>query len=184
MRSKKVNVYSISGDVLEEVYINEDFNISEFLEQNPRIYPNELNIRRLLRDVNAVLGTDLRTIMFIDDQKDVVEVMKAQAEIDGHYAEGYTDADFAYERYFEIPNLFEIVVVDFDMPGIDGGRFAEIIKSKEEAATVILLTGLMTLNVKDIHNLPILYKPVTVQQIINAARVYEYQNAFKRVEIA
>jgi DNA-binding NtrC family response regulator len=84
-------------------------------------------------------------ILILDDETIVGERLKASLEKDGHQLEAYSSPYEAIKSLDE--KLFDIVVTDIRMDGIDGIKILEYIRDKNLRTKVIMITGYATLEV-------------------------------------
>lgn len=83
-------------------------------------------------------------VLLIDDDKDFLEVMKERLEARGLEVGTADSAEYALERIEK--ELYDVVLLDLQMPGIDGIKTLKLIKEKHEALQVIMLTGHATVD--------------------------------------
>ncbi len=82
-----------------------------------------------------------KKILILDDNKDILEMMKVALEDEGHDVECLTNTDDIYKAVQTInPDL---VIVDYILEGINGGEFCHEIKSHPDTAhiPVIMVSG-------------------------------------------
>ncbi|MGQ0814210.1 MAG: sigma-54-dependent transcriptional regulator [Gemmatimonadota bacterium] len=80
-----------------------------------------------------------RSILLVDDDAEVLNVLGKFFEREGWQVTRAVDAQTcaaAYER--EKP---DVVVLDLDLPGLSGLRLLEVLRARDEDATIIMLTG-------------------------------------------
>ncbi len=172
---KNITFYDMSGNVISEILLQDDFNLTEYVDsERKNLNINDLDVLRALKDINLALDKNYRSFMFVDDNVDLIETLVDQAQMDGHYAEGYADPDTAYERFVGEHNRFGIILVDFAMPGIDGARFIKVIKDKNRSALIFLLTGQVDIDTGLILDLPVIHKPTNLDNIIKYIEIHEY----------
>ena len=82
-----------------------------------------------------------KKILILDDNEDILEMMKVALEDEGHDVECLTNTDDIYKAVQTInPDL---VIVDYILEGINGGEFCHQLKSHPDTAhiPVILVSG-------------------------------------------
>jgi DNA-binding response OmpR family regulator len=82
-----------------------------------------------------------KKILILDDNEDILEMMKVALEDEGHEVESMTNTDDIYKTIQTIkPNL---VIVDYILSGINGGELCHQIKSnpKTDHIPVIMVSG-------------------------------------------
>jgi len=78
-------------------------------------------------------------ILLVDDEKDFLEVMRERLEARGY---SVTTAISAAEALQKIKtDFFDAVILDLQMPGMDGLETLQQMKAKRPELQVILLTG-------------------------------------------
>ena len=81
---------------------------------------------------------DLR-ILFVDDEKTYLEVMKRELTRMGYSVVGVGDGKGALERLSQ--RDFDVVVLDIMLPGLNGVETLKRIKDEGYPVEVIMLTG-------------------------------------------
>jgi CheY-like chemotaxis protein len=85
------------------------------------------------------MGTDIYHILVVDDEKPVRSVVSAMLTKMGVKV---TAADSGEQGLdFFSGNKFDLVITDYDMPGITGMDLAEQIKKESPATLIVLITG-------------------------------------------
>jgi len=112
-----------------------------------------------------------KKILILDDNEDILEMMKVALEDEGHDVECLTDTDDIYKSVQTInPDL---VIVDYILEGINGGEFCHQIKSHPETShiPVIMVSG----HQRVLESLGSTYgadvfiaKPFSLEEIVNA----------------
>lgn len=78
-------------------------------------------------------------VLLVDDEKDFLDVMKERLETRGMEVSTSDSPDDAIEQVGK--ELFDAVILDLKMPGMDGLEALKRIKEKRPELQVILLTG-------------------------------------------
>lgn len=85
---------------------------------------------------------DGRTILVVDDQKDVLEVLTAMLEAAGAEVAPSTEPADILAAVQGDPTAWDLVITDFDMPGMNGGELAGALRAHAPYLPVILVTAL------------------------------------------
>ncbi len=80
-----------------------------------------------------------RTILCVDDNEQSLSVRKIMLETRGYRVIGCTSAQQALERFRK--GGVDLVLTDLVMPGVDGGKLIEEIKTMSPHTPTILLSG-------------------------------------------
>ena len=84
-------------------------------------------------------GISAKRILIVDDEPLVCESLRLALGIDGHVSEVVYSAEEALAQFGL--GKFDVVFIDFKMPGMKGDQLAREIKTRDPAQTIILLTG-------------------------------------------
>ena len=107
-----------------------------------------------------------KTILVVDDDKDIVEVLCAFIESDGFHVVGVTDTEEGLRLARTVP--LTLILCDWSMPQMTGGEFVERLRA--EAATeglpVALMSGHPLGNLKEIGAQAFLPKPFTMPEVL------------------
>lgn len=86
--------------------------------------------------------TQSLSILLVDDQPPVLEVLRTLLKIQGHQVTTAESGDEAAMRFSEVANDFDLLITDIDMPGdIQGPDLARHMKSQNQTLPIILLSG-------------------------------------------
>jgi len=80
-------------------------------------------------------------ILFIDDERMLVDMWKALLLPLGYEVEGYTDPVEALEKFSAAPNRFDLVITDMGMPRITGDQLARYLLEARPDIPIIICTG-------------------------------------------
>lgn len=111
-----------------------------------------------------------KKILILDDNEDILEMMKVALEDEGHEVECLTNTDDIYKSVRTInPDL---VIVDYILPGINGGEFCHQIKSHPETShiPVIMVSGHQRV-LQSLGNYGadvFIAKPFSLEEIVNS----------------
>jgi len=81
-------------------------------------------------------------VLLVDDEKEFLEIMSERMKSRGMTVTTAQSADQALKLIGE--KTFDAIVMDFQMPGMDGMKALKAIKNKKPELQIILLTGYAT----------------------------------------
>lgn len=112
------------------------------------------------------------SILIIDDEKIVCDMMKLSLEQEGYEVESFLTGDAALERLKG--KKFDMVVTDFKMKGIDGLEVLRTVKQLYPKTSVIMITAFANLDVaiealrEDVHDF--FPKPIKINDLKQSIR--------------
>ncbi|MEP7143938.1 MAG: response regulator transcription factor [Ferruginibacter sp.] len=80
-------------------------------------------------------------ILFVEDQQDLGNVIKQYLEVMGFDVEWCTDGKMAYSTYMHYPSQFHLLIIDIQLPGMNGFELAEKITKENDAVPFLFLTA-------------------------------------------
>ncbi len=117
------------------------------------------------------------TILFVDDEPELVEIYTQFLKNFGYRVMGFTDPLSAKEQFKKTPDVFDIVITDKKMPDMTGDRLAIAIKKIKPCIPIILCSGFTEVSDKNIFD-RVLTKPVSnkllaeqIQSLVAAAKI-------------
>ena len=78
-------------------------------------------------------------ILVVEDDKDLNRTVCAFLNASGYQAIGCLDANDAYDAMYG--TMFDLIVSDIMMPGIDGFEFARTVRSLNENIPILFMTA-------------------------------------------
>ena len=78
-------------------------------------------------------------LLVVDDEKNILEILTRLLSSFGYEVEGAGGGRHGLELFTE--GDFDLVITDLNMPDMDGGRLARLIKDVSSETPVILITG-------------------------------------------
>ena len=109
------------------------------------------------------------TILFIDDEKLLLEIGKELLETIGYKVETRASSIDALEAFRVRPAKYDLIISDMTMPKMTGDQLAIEIKKIEPKVPIILYTGFSTRinseKLKKIGIAKVLMKPVTIKEL-------------------
>jgi CheY-like chemotaxis protein len=83
----------------------------------------------------------IRHLLYLDDEAMLVELVRAWFEPRGYRVTGYTLAAEALDAVRAEPNGFDVVVTDYNMPGMSGLQVAQSLACIRANLPVVLVSG-------------------------------------------
>lgn len=87
------------------------------------------------------LPSETKSILVLDDNGDIVAVIKKSLELAGYAVSGFTDAILALEHYRANSDKYSIIISDIRMPNITGLEFADAVRKVNQLVKIILLSA-------------------------------------------
>ena len=111
----------------------------------------------------------MKNILVVDDEHDVLNVLGRFFERLGHKAEISDSWEIALAKYEQ--EKFDLVILDVNMPGMDGFQVAKQIRSRNPDQKILIITGLDAgtayshLSATEVDVNEILYKPFSLKKL-------------------
>ncbi len=136
---------------------------------------------------NKTLAGGNETILFVDDEKEIIRMNQKFLERIGYQVDSYDDALEALKNFKIDREKFDLVITDFAMPRITGDKFASEIKKLRPDIPVILSTGYSESvtpgSVQKYGIERILQKPIIIKELSKVIReVLDKKDASARPE--
>lgn len=80
-------------------------------------------------------------VLVVDDETDVVEIIRRYLVKDGHQVEGVRESTLAWERLRADPFRYDLVITDLDMPLLSGADLSGKLRALRPELPVIMVTG-------------------------------------------
>ena len=84
-------------------------------------------------------------ILFVDDEKIIVDISRRVLENLGYSVVAITDSEQALAVFREMPEMFDLVITDQTMPGLTGEELARELLQIRAELPIILCTGYSTI---------------------------------------
>jgi CheY-like chemotaxis protein len=96
---------------------------------------------RVVRIATPITVTQFspRRILVVDDEPLVCDAVKMMLNFDGHIVETATNGKDALAMFEQ--DKFDLVITDFEMPGMKGDELAAVIKSRAPNQAVVMITA-------------------------------------------
>jgi DNA-binding response OmpR family regulator len=96
--------------------------------------------------LNSPNRMEKKTILIVEDEPKIANALKFGLEEQGYETEAAFDGDIAL-KLFHARN-FDLVLLDINLPGINGYELCKIFRQQNEQVPIIMLTALNSLNDK------------------------------------
>ncbi len=111
-------------------------------------------------------------VLYLDDEEPLVKLTTRLLTRLGFRVTGFTRADEALEAVRLAPNEFDLVLTDFNMPGISGLQVAKLLTAIRPDLPVLLVSGYVSDELKEnaaqAGVRQVIYKPNTVEELCDA----------------
>ncbi len=87
-----------------------------------------------------------KKILIVEDERKIADTLQRGLSENGYWAEVAYDGNIGYKLFNN--HEFNLVILDINLPGIDGYKLCKIIRSSNPSIPVIMLTSLSTLDDK------------------------------------
>lgn len=114
--------------------------------------------------------------MVVDDDYDIVHVVRRHLEKWGFSVDTFTNPLFALQMFKENPSRYSVALLDIRMPEMAGTALAELMLKAKPDAKIVIMTAYeivaedLRLNLPAIKRDDILKKPFTLLQVCNAVK--------------
>jgi CheY-like chemotaxis protein len=121
---------------------------------------------------SLVLQGEGKRILYIDDDESIVYLMERLLQRRGYRFCGYTDSQKALEAVRADPAAFDLVITDYNMPGMSGLEVARALREIRADLPVAIASGYLTEELR--AKAPaagvteLIYKPNTVDDFCDA----------------
>ncbi len=107
-------------------------------------------------------------VLIVDDEKDFLEIIAERLGVRGMDVSTATSAEDALHMVEE--KSYDVVIMDFMMPALDGFKALKLLKQKQPEIQIILLTGNVPqqkrLEAKKLGALDVIEKPPDLKALI------------------
>ena len=119
-------------------------------------------------------GLQGKRVLIVDDEKDILAVMKEGLQRAGFTVEICPDADRALEDY--VPGSHDLVITDIRMPGLSGLDLYQKIRSVDPDAKVIFLSAFDAMSkelnsARSLEGAVIIQKPVGMKDLVSQVKM-------------
>jgi two-component SAPR family response regulator len=120
---------------------------------------------------NEFKNSNNKSILVVDDEHDIVNLIKQSLQRNGLKVSPFTDPAMALEDFKVNCKTCSLILSDIRMPGINGYEFVKKAKEIDKQVKVVLMSA-FEINDKEFHNLlpdikvdGFLQKPFSIQQL-------------------
>lgn len=107
-------------------------------------------------------------VLIVDDEKDFLDILAERIRARGMDVSTATSAEDALNLIEE--EFYDVVVMDYMMPALDGFKALKLMKAKQPEVQIILLTGNVPdekhIEARALGALDVLEKPPDLQELI------------------
>jgi len=89
---------------------------------------------------------DERKILLVEDEQKIADALKMGLTEDGYYVETAYDGNIGWKLFQQ--HSYDLVILDINLPGINGYDLCKKIRNKNAQVPIIMLTALSSLNDK------------------------------------
>jgi len=155
-------VKSCDGDITVESELGKGTTFNVYL---PRIEADVSPVE----EPSVQLPKGIERILFVDDEKDAVDVIQLMLEKLGYKVTGRTSSIEAVEAFRNNPQGFDLVITDMTMPNMTGKDLAKELMSIRSDIPIILCTGFSEQiderRAREMGISAFVMKPIVMQQI-------------------
>ncbi len=120
------------------------------------------------------LAKGTERILFVDDEKSIVDLSLKILQKLGYHVEGKTCPLKAVAKFKDDPNYFDLVITDMTMPKLDGLELSKELKSIQPDLPIIMCTGNSSIldgkTTKELGISAVVMKPVAMAKIAGIIR--------------
>ncbi len=158
--------HEIRKHTMEEQKTTTTTNLGAERKKEKEVVPE---IRIANRDNNN--NKPLARLLIVDDDSDIVKVLKHGLEINGYDVDAYSSSQKALDSFK--PNTYDLAILDIRMPALSGFQLYREIKRRDSAITVCFLSA-FEVHPSEFENMfpsmsevkTIIRKPVSINHLI------------------
>jgi PAS domain S-box-containing protein len=109
-------------------------------------------------------------VLFVDDEPMLVDLAEGMLKSLGYRVTATVDPRTALELFKRYPGRYDIVITDFNMPGIRGDKLARKIEAIRPDIPILLVSGYITGKFESAFFTGYLYKPFTQKDLAQSVR--------------
>ena len=113
-----------------------------------------------------VMHTHNTTILLVDDEPEVLSAIEGMLEGSGYQLISKSDARSALSFLVQENEIIDLIITDFQMPGLDGLEFIDTLRKIQPTIPVIIFTGYGMLKRQEIpEHIIFVQKPVVSKEL-------------------
>ena len=115
-------------------------------------------------------------MMVVDDEYDIVHIVRRYLEKWGFTVDTFTNPLFALQVFKDHPHRYSVALLDIRMPEISGIALAQMMLKTKPSAKIIIMTAYeiepndLSVTLPTIRHKDILRKPFNLIQVCNAVK--------------
>ncbi|MBT3236846.1 MAG: response regulator [Bdellovibrionales bacterium] len=168
-----VTIYGKNGEKYGEFPAPAPIRIGRIIDNIPSKdipFKSDIDISKTLEELKTKFQVNAESILMLDDDEEFLTSSKFWLQKLGHYVEAYSNADQAFMQISNYPNRYHRILIDQNMPGINGASFAQSIEALSHNFKIYILTA----NVESVpssftQKYPVVKKPCNMINIVGAA---------------
>ena len=98
-------------------------------------------MNKTIKEINKIDGFNIKRILFVDDDLDILEVLAKSGILRGHHVTTYGDSEFALREIRSNGNNYDLAFLDNKMPNLTGSQLAKIMLKEYPNIKIGILTG-------------------------------------------
>ncbi len=126
-------------------------------------------------------------ILIVDDEPGLLEELEKGLVRRKHTVEKAINGQEAWEKYTAFPNIFDVVITDIKMPGMDGMELLKKINEYDQEAIVIIMTGhgdlTMSIEALKLGAFSYFVKPFDPQKLYSTIKKLESEQLSKMMQL-
>lgn len=106
-----------------------------------QLHPKQVDHESLTATTTSKAKTLSKSILILDDEYDIVTILKKSLSIEGFSVFGFTDPLLALEHFKSNSDMYEIVLTDLRMPQMGGIEFATHIRRISPIVKILMMSA-------------------------------------------
>jgi DNA-binding NtrC family response regulator len=115
----------------------------------------------------------MKSIIVVDDERDVVDLFRDALIASGYNVSSFTDPITALDQVQKNPEMYNLLVSDYSMKKLNGFDLAIRVKKVNDKIKVIIISAYENID-GNLFNFELLQKPILLQAFL--AKVNRYLN--------